>query len=109
MTKQTDIEKLYTKIPKSKCKDGCTLCCHDIIQITPEEEERMGGYKWAGKCNHLTENGCSVHENRAFICRLFGTSSVMQCDDCVPEYYLSKEETDELIKEYNRLRIAASS
>jgi len=104
MENLTEIQKLYEKIPKSKCKDGCVKCCKDMIQVAPEEDERMGGYKWDGKCTHLKDNHCTVYENRAFICRLFGTSETMQCDDCIPERYLTQAETKKIVSEYAKLK-----
>ena len=64
----------------------------------------MGGYRWSGKCELLIDGKCSVYEDRAFICRLFGTSETMQCEHCVPERYLTASETQELVKEYLRLK-----
>ena len=101
---ETEIQRMYKRIPRSVCKQGCTICCHDMIQVADEESLRMGGYKWNGKCNHLTETGCAIHENRAFICRLFGTSEIMKCGGCVPEYFLTKEETENLVKEYTKIK-----
>jgi Fe-S-cluster containining protein len=75
-----------------------------MIQVAPEEDNRMGGYHWEGKCVLLIDNKCSVYEKRAFICRLFGSSEIMKCPDCTPERYLSKSETTELIKKYVSLK-----
>ena len=100
----TKIQLLYESIPKSVCKVGCARCCADIIQVAPEEDERMGGYRWEGQCVHLKDSRCSVHENRAFICRLFGTSEMMRCEGCVPERYLTESETKELVGAYVRLK-----
>ena len=99
----TEIKKLYESIPKSTCKEGCSKCCKDMIQVTKEESENMGGYKWVGQCIFLVENRCSIHENRAFICRLFGTSELMKCQDCIPERFLSEKETKDLINKYVKL------
>jgi Fe-S-cluster containining protein len=75
-----------------------------MIQVATEEEVRMGGYRWDGKCVLLIDNKCSVYENRAFICRLFGSSESMKCPDCTPERYLSESDTAELIRKYVRLK-----
>jgi len=91
---------LYVRIPKSSCKEGCAECCYDMIQVSPEESERMGGYEWKGKCIFLQDNKCTIYERRAFICHLFGTSDTLCCQGCVPERYLSESETKELVKEY---------
>jgi hypothetical protein len=104
MSSLTKIQKLYEKIPKSNCKKGCMKCCNDMIQVAREEDERMGGYRWDGKCAHLNDDRCGVYENRAFICRLFGTSETMRCPDCTPETFLTKSETQDLVNEYVRLK-----
>ena len=100
----TDIQRLYEMIPKSDCKDGCVDCCYDLIQVAPEEDERMGGYRWKEKCVHLSDKHCTVYENRALICRLFGTSETMRCDGCIPERYLTDSETKKIISEYTKIR-----
>ncbi|MCL2063288.1 MAG: hypothetical protein FWG98_02815 [Candidatus Cloacimonetes bacterium] len=96
----TEIQKLYRLIPQSICKEGCADCCKDIIQVAPEENDRMGGYQWSGGCIFLKDNQCSVHDRRAFICRLFGTSEIMKCSNCIPERYLSETETKDIINNY---------
>jgi len=64
----------------------------------------MGGYSWDGKCVHLVDGGCAVYENRPFVCRLFGASEVLQCDDCFADRYLTAEETSELVRQFVRLK-----
>ena len=96
-----NLEDMYNKIPQSICKDGCSLCCHDVIQFTPEEEANMGGYAHDGHCSHLVDNKCTIHNARPLICRLFGSSEIMKCDGCKPERYLSKEETMEILQAYD--------
>ena len=103
MEQFTEIQELYKMIPKSVCIKGCSKCCYDIIQVAPEEDERMGGYKWEGKCVFLVNDQCSIHDKRAFICRLFGTSKIMQCVGCTPEYYLTENETRELVSRYMKI------
>ena len=98
------IKELYELIPKSVCKPGCTKCCKDMIQFSLSEEIQMGGYDWNGQCNHICSDGCLIYEKRPFVCRLFGTSEMLRCEDCVPERYLSEEETIRLIHEYFVLR-----
>jgi len=100
----TKIQILYDKIPKTVCKDGCAKCCYDMIQVSPSENEHMGGYEWNGKCVFLVDNHCSIYEKRAFICRLFGASETMKCEGCVAERFLSEGETRELVSEYVRIK-----
>ena len=96
----TEIQKLYDKIPGNTCKPGCYACCINSIQMAREERERMGGYDWCGQCPHITAEGCTAYLNRAFICRLYGVSELLPCEDCVPERLLIAEETRELVHRY---------
>ena len=98
------IKALYEKIPSSTCKKGCSECCTNMIQFAPSEEKTMGGYEYNGVCSHLKNGRCTIYENRPFICRIFGTSEILKCDDCVPERYLNQAETLELVHKYNVLK-----
>lgn len=95
--------ELYGRIPETKCKEGCHKCCSNIIQFTPSEERMMGGYSWDGKCGHLQDGKCSTYENRPFVCRLYGASELLVCEDCVPERLLSEDETLAIVREYNEI------
>jgi len=75
-----------------------------MIQFAPSEEKSMGGYKYNGICNHLKDGRCSIYDNRPFICRIYGTSEILKCDDCIPERFLTKEETTELVHQYTVLK-----
>lgn len=103
---KTPIQKLYDKIPSFQCKEGCYECCDNQIQFAPEEEERAGGFCYTERlCPHVKDGRCSVHENRAFICRIYGSSVLMPCPyGCGPENPLSEEETRALLHEYLVLR-----
>ena len=102
---KTEIQKLYEKIPASVCKKGCFDCCSNVVQFAPEELARAGNYELKnGKCVFLTEKGCSIYENRPFVCRLFGTSEIASCDGCAPERFLTKEETLALSGSYAKLK-----
>lgn len=98
------IRKLYEKIPSSKCKDGCFRCCINTVQFTKSEERAMGGYCYAGQCPHLKNGKCSVYENRPLVCRLFGASILLQCEDCTPRRYLTEQETAEILRAYAQQR-----
>jgi len=101
----TDIQKLYLRIPRSNCKDGCFECCTNIVQFAREETERAGEYKYDGLCAFLDGNKkCGVYDNRPLVCRIYGTSEIMLCEDCVPEKYLDEEETRAIIKEYVKIK-----
>ncbi len=63
----------------------------------------MGGYTYRGVCNHLVDGKCSIYKQRPFVCRIFGSGSIMSCKDCVPENPLSEDEIRRLFKEYSAL------
>lgn len=98
------LEQIYNAIPSSKCKDGCSKCCTNMIQFTPSELKRMGGYEFKDVCSHLVEGKCSIYENRPFVCRLFGTSELLQCEDCSPNNILTEDETNKLVHEYVQIK-----
>ena len=91
---------LYAKIPSSRCRANCFACCKDVIQFTPTEEKRMGGYSHNGVCCHLKDGICTVYDRRPFVCRLFGTSENLHCGSCSAEKHLTEAETAALVKEY---------
>lgn len=98
------IEDLYKRIPASECKDGCFRCCTNMVQFSRSEEHAMGGYRYDGQCSHLKEGKCSVYENRPLVCRLFGTSEILQCEKCIPERYLTEKETMDIVHAYSLQR-----
>lgn len=107
MKEITKIQELYEKIPSFECIKGCYECCDNQIQYAKEEEIRAGGFDYKGSrlCPHIKDGCCSVYENRAFICRIYGASEMMPCPHgCRPERLLTEEETKALFKEYLRLR-----
>ena len=75
-----------------------------MIQFTPGELKLMKGYEYDGVCSHLKDGKCSVYENRPFVCRIYGTSVLFKCEDCVPERFLGEEETSALVHQYIQLK-----
>lgn len=63
----------------------------------------MGGYAYDGQCGHLRGGICTVYENRPFVCRLYGASELLICEDCTPDRYLTAEETRLLVHRYAEL------
>lgn len=101
----TDIQRLYLRIPKSRCADGCFECCTNIVQFAREEAERAGEYKYDGVCGFLDGDGrCGVYESRPLVCRIYGASEIMRCDGCEPEGWLSEAETRAIVKEYAKIK-----
>jgi len=75
------------------------------VQFAKEEAERAGEYIYDGICPFLDENKkCGVYENRPLVCRIYGASEIMICEDCAPEKYLSEKETRVIIKEYAKIK-----
>ncbi len=103
---KTPIQKLYEKIPSFSCKEGCVKCCDNWIQFAPEEGDRCGGFDFTEEaCPKLCEGGCSVYENRPFICRLFASSVLLPCPyGYGPKNPLTEAKTKELLQEYLRLK-----
>lgn len=101
---EKEIKELYKKIPTSVCKSDCSKCCRDMIQFSPSEEKNMGGYRWKGQCIHLHDGKCSIYDRRPLVCRIFGTSEMLICENCTPDKYLSEEETAKIIREYTIYR-----
>jgi len=99
-----DKESIYSKIPKSNCKEGCFKCCTNMIQFTPSELKAAGGYEFNGICSHYKDGKCLIYENRPFVCRIYGTSELLMCDDCTPERLLSEDETASLVHQYALLK-----
>lgn len=97
-------EQIYARIPQTRCLDTCFKCCTNIVQFSPSEEKAMGGYEWNGKCSHLVEGKCSVYKNRPFVCRIYGASVMMRCDDCICDNPLDEKETLELVHQYVSLK-----
>ncbi len=103
---KTPIQKLYDKIPSFSCKEGCIECCDNQIQFAPEEGQRCGGFPFTSRwCPYITEKGCSVYQDRPFLCRLYASSVLLPCPyGCKPEHPLSEEETRELLQQYLKLK-----
>jgi len=100
------IKDFYDKIPSFKCIEGCTECCDNMIQFAPEELKRLPKHEWKERqCPFLTEKGCSVYENRGFICRIYGSSELLPCPHgCKPEKPLTEEETRKMFAEFVRIK-----
>jgi len=98
------ISELYKEIPRSVCKKDCVKCCSNMIQFTPSECDAMGGYEYDGFCSHVKNGKCSIYERRPFVCRIYGTSEMLRCNDCTPERFLSEEETVDIVHRYTQIK-----
>ena len=97
----TEIQKLYLQIPASSCREGCFECCTNMVQFAAEESERAGEYTYDGICGFLDENKkCGIYNDRPLVCRIYGVSEILICEDCEPETLLNEFETRDIIKKY---------
>ena len=103
MDKLEILRELYAFIPSSKCVDGCHACCHDLIQMSAEERDNMGGYEFTGSCIHLVDGHCDVYERRPLVCRLYGSSELLRCGDCESEGMLSEAGTKKILLLYKEI------
>ena len=85
-SERTVHRQVYRQIPTMTCRSGCTDCCGPA-PVSPWEAERLG---IPGEvltpvkpgtmiCGFFRDGGCSVYEQRPFICRFFGTSTLQRC------------------------------
>ncbi len=65
--------------------NGCTACCRQqVVLLSMEDEPNMAAYDYRhvgdlrvlnnkpnGDCTHLGPEGCTIYENRPFICRTY--------------------------------------
>ena len=113
------LRKLYAKIPTFKCIEGCTKCCgvvpwsapefnklgdkggqHPIIQV---HEGTVTPMRSDGcmDCPFYSDQGCTVYEDRPFMCRLYGTVENLPCVmGQKPAKMLSAQRGGELVAEY---------
>jgi len=79
------LEQIYAKIPKIKCKGLCTIFCGAIGMEVGEAEAltKAAGFEPTMSddyvCGYLKEGCCSVYEQRPTICRLFGVAEKLTC------------------------------
>jgi len=115
---EQSIKALHKQIPASTpCKSGCSDCCGPV-PVSAHEAEALGvsGSMTPVKPGTMTcafwDNGCTVYENRPFMCRLFGS-----CIDDVrlkcphgsrPLLPLNRNDADRLAGEYMRLTYTES-
>lgn len=104
------LRRLYDKIPTFKCRTGCGDCC-GLVPWSPEEFAKVAARLPADataqpfvdgtvipmrdgstKCPFF-DHGCTVYEDRPFMCRLFGTArdARLTCrHGCQPGHMLTK-------------------
>ncbi len=108
------LAELYEAIPDFNCKEGCNDCC-GCVPVANVEAENAGikAGLTATKlgtmdCVHSTPNGCSIYDDRPFMCRLFGTTEKMKCPHgCKPDKMLNDKRAAKLTERYQSLKIPA--
>lgn len=97
-------KELYAEIPKMKC-NNCHECC-GLVPFSDWELSQIDKPKPYTdiNCPYLSILGCTIYENRPFMCRLFGTVEDLQCPyGCKPDKMLSAEKGLELTFKYQEL------
>jgi uncharacterized protein len=102
---QKHLDRLYKRLPKVKCPEGCTKCCGPIWmskeerEKLPEVENPDTGYD----CPFIKDGKCSVYEKRPLVCRAFGTTRVghLFCKEGGrPARFLSEKEIEDIMIRY---------
>lgn len=103
------LDSIYKSVPGFKCIEGCTDCCGPVF-TTKIEAERLGvevgtltNKPGETKCRFAGEQGCTVHDKRPMMCRLFGSSNLekLACPHGRgPNKPLKVNQTNELISKY---------
>jgi len=100
-----NLDELYKQIPSMKCKEGCTDCCGQV-PFSDEEWSRIKDKRESDsmKCVYSLNGGCSIYENRPFVCRIFGTTKdipELECPhSCKPIFPLPAERGEGLTLQY---------
>lgn len=115
MPKIVPLHTLYAQIPATTgCTPGCGRCCGPV-PVTPGEAAALRLPEGATltptdanlTCSFLRPDGCSVYEQRPFMCRLYATSRhpMLTCPKgCKPvKERLSLKDTRRLSDAYRRL------
>jgi len=103
----TYLEAIYKRIPSFVCAPGCNACCGPvpcneeeqaklkiITDITPTKLDNI-------TCAYSTDKGCSVYEDRPYMCRLFGVTDSLRCPmGRGPEVMLTVKEENKLMAKY---------
>jgi hypothetical protein len=97
--------RLYSAIPSFDCIEGCTDCCGPVPWST--YELRQAGLKSDpemspdGICQFSLKGKCEIHQQRPFMCRLFGAAEDMLCPHGRgPLKLLPATEAHDLVRRY---------
>jgi Fe-S-cluster containining protein len=110
MSEKAVLKKLYKKIPSFDCIEGCSDCCGPV-PVSSVEAKKLGidtgitSVKMGTcECVYSSSEGCTVYENRPFMCRLFGATKNLVCPHGKePNKPLTAEQGRRLADEYRKL------
>ena len=97
------LRELYSRIPDMQCIAGCHGCCSRVVFAKSEWEQVPHKEKDSFLCPYVCDKGCSIFEDRPFVCRILGTADhdLFSCAyGKKPEVSLSLEELKELTRLY---------
>jgi Fe-S-cluster containining protein len=116
------LAKLYRKIPTFKCIEGCGSCC-GVVPWAPEEfavvrdrlpagtkilefdDDYLVPMRPDSSVCPFFDHGCTVYDDRPFMCRLFGTARDWRLT-CPhgrqPEKILTQRKAEGLRRQYTR-------
>ena len=120
------LDALYATLPKLNCQGKCVACCQTFGMTGLEQrrlERQVGPLKTKrlrcdtesgqtlgvhnvlkGVCPLLKDGVCSAYEIRPAICRVWGTTLLMQCPHgCQPERLLTEAEAFRFMQAVMRL------
>lgn len=109
MNEKKFLDGLYKQIPQFKCIEGCTDCCGPVFTTKTEairlgiEVGELSNVAGTEKCRFAGDNGCTRHDDRPLMCRLYGASNMehLVCPKGRgPLKRLKDNETVQLIKKY---------
>jgi Fe-S-cluster containining protein len=119
-----NLNKIYKRIPKFKCQPGCNACCgpvplctkeaavlKEIVKDNPDRSLLEGLNSFMTpvdsnlNCKFSSAKGCTIYEDRPFMCRLYGTTEALKCPlGCKPNIFLTQNEENSLMEFYKDLK-----
>jgi hypothetical protein len=100
-------QQLYKKIPRFECIEGCTDCCGPVPWSEYElKQARLAAppQERADKTCQFAQAGCTIHQARPLMCRVFGAIEDLRCPHGRgPLKLLSIEAGHEIVRRYKKL------
>lgn len=102
MTREEQLQKLYDRLPKVKCRGLCTEACGPLMFTQLEADVikakfgRSIGCDASMTCTALSEGRCTIYEARPYVCRAYGAVERLECPHgCKPEKGVMSDEQSE--------------